>query len=205
MTDFSLLESSSSYMRIEGSSFIEAYSEPSIQTETSNSEFNQIFNTHMLSNPVQNEIKNVREPPLAYGSQTSVPMFDMHGKILKVLEPGEKPKWQCVACCKAFVSKQSLERHKERHPLCKQWEEMPTKEETPKDSAYDWALKLIEDNLGTSDFPHNHQKRIKCKYCQIDFSNVGNLHKHFNRSVVCNKLAYKAIKEAFTAVKFDQA
>ena len=205
MSNLTELEASSTYLRVEGSSVQETFRQSSIQCEISNTEFNKMFNDYLRNLP-QESINTQKEDLNAYSDTISVPMYDETGQLLYVLNPGEKASWQCIACGKAFASKQSLERHKDRHPLCKTWETMPNKlEETPKESAYEWALKIIEDNLGTSNFPHNHKKNMKCRYCNQEFSNVGNLHKHFNTAVVCNKLAYKYIKEAFTAVKFDQA
>lgn len=175
--DFAQLERSNTVSRVEGSNITEA---------------------HVLSwerNEANHSIQYK-----AFEETASVPMYNIEGELVRVLEPGEKSAWQCVACHKAFVTKQSLERHKVRHPLCKEWE---SREENkivappapPKESAYEWALKIVEESLSIV----NVDKKVACRYCSQSFSNVGNLHKHFNTAVVCNKLAYVKIKAAFAS------
>jgi hypothetical protein len=204
MSNLTELEASSTYLRVEGSSIQETFKQSSIQCEISNTEFNKMFNDYLRNLP-QESINTQEEDLNAYSDSISVPLYDETGQLLYVLNPGEKASWQCIACGKAFASKQSLERHKERHPLCKTWEMMPKSEETPTESAYEWALKIIEDNLRVTNPLLERLEKVQCKYCSKQFSNVGNLHKHFNTAVVCNKLAYKYIKEAFASVKFPQS
>ena len=37
--------------------------------------------------------------------------------------------------------------------------------------------------------------KLECKFCKYIFSTKGNLHKHFNTSVLCNNMAYDAFKK----------
>ena len=195
--DFAQLESSDTVSRVEGSNITEAYKNPT-----------ELYKAYVQSKEWYEEKMKITVSDEAEGvihhkafeEPVSVPMYNVNGELERVLEPGEKPAWQCVACHKAFVTKQSLERHKERHPLCKEWEsreenKVAARPAPPKESAYEWALKILEENLSIV----NVDKKVACRYCSQSFSNVGNLHKHFNTAVVCNKLAYMKIKEAFAS------
>ena len=128
---------------------------------------------------------------LAYPRDYTTQIYDVSGVLLGVVKPDEMVIWKCEACTKKFASKQSLERHHERFPLCKNWSGGP--DAAPTVAVHTWASRLIENAISIYD----EDDGIQCKFCESRFSNTGNLHKHFNSAVTCNRLAYAAVKEAF--------
>ncbi len=124
---------------------------------------------------------------LAFESNYNAVIYDISGVLDK--EKNEVIVWPCEACQKNFTTKQSLERHKDRFPLCKVWEN--GNEATLSESVYIWAQNKIDASLG------DEKNYKKCRFCKIEFSSVGNFHKHFKSSVVCNKLGVREIKKAF--------
>ena len=96
--------------------------------------------------------------------------------------------WTCKACQKSFRTKQSLERHHDRFPVCKNWKEEDGFVLT--EPVSQWAGNLIAEALRGETYK-------TCKFCETEFSSLGNFNKHFASSVPCNRLAYKAVKQAF--------
>lgn len=126
---------------------------------------------------------------LAYPREYKVQVQDSNGVIIGIVNPDETIVWKCEACTKKFASKQSLERHHKRFAVCKGWKEGDGKIFTM--PVHQWAGNVVADAIcGNDDFK-------TCKFCSTEFSTVGNFHKHFTSSVTCNRLAYKAVKEAF--------
>lgn len=115
---------------------------------------------------------------------------DTSGNVVDTIKKDEILGFECGGCLKIFTTKQSLQRHHERFPVCANWEHT---EDIPAGigSVYDWAIGKIEDAI-TADDDFN-----TCKFCSTEYSNAGNLHKHLRSSVPCNRLAYAAIKKAF--------
>lgn len=121
---------------------------------------------------------------------------DEKGELLHKIEPHEIVRpigsmifWKCDACQVEFSTKQSLERHKDRHPLCKAWKEGD--EPILNESVYTWANEKIDEAL-------SHETNSKqCKFCEVEFASVGNFHKHFKTSTVCNRLGIREIKKVF--------
>ena len=130
----------------------------------------------------------------AFEETKLIPIFDISGKLVSTIPSTEKPEWQCQACMKGFSTKQSLERHKERYELCKNWEtRAKIVEPVPVESVHKWATRTIDEALCIlTDF------NPRCKFCKKEFSNIGNLHKHFSNATTCNRLAYASVREAFT-------
>jgi hypothetical protein len=128
---------------------------------------------------------------LAFEPNSTPVLYDMSGIVLDVQkETSETIVWPCEACTKNFATKQSLERHKERFPLCKNWQK--GEEPVLSESVYNWAkckitLALVKDS----------QNDKTCRFCDKEFSSIGNFHKHFESSNVCNRLGMRAIKKAF--------
>ena len=122
---------------------------------------------------------------LAFGKVTPSLLYDISGTVIS----DKSVSFQCNACEKNFTTKQSLERHLERFPLCKNWSKCS--ESTPSESVYKWALQKLDTAL------MKEGDEIACRFCSTTFTLVGNLHKHFQSSVVCNKLAYEEVKKVF--------
>jgi len=114
---------------------------------------------------------------------------DEKGEVIYRIEGDQSLTIQCEACQKNFTTKQSLERHKDRFPLCKAW--VKRDEVLITDSVYTWANDLIEKALT------QETNSKQCKFCQVEFASIGNFHKHFKTSVVCNRLGMREIKKAF--------
>ena len=139
---------------------------------------------------------------LAFEAPSIIPIYDISGKLLKTIAANETPDWQCRACMKGFATKQSLERHKERHRLCAEWEDRNAAAPPVviEESVYKWAIRTVEEVLG--EFKDDaHSPGWQCKFCKKEFSNIGNLHKHFSNATTCNRLAYNAVREAFTTTQ----
>lgn len=125
---------------------------------------------------------------LAQPREYSTKVYDMSGVLLGVVKPDEMIVWKCEACTKKFASKQSLERHHSRFPICKNWKE--SEGLVVSEPVNQWASNVIADAISGDD-PRT------CRFCKTQFSSIGNFHKHFASTVACNRLAYKAVKEAF--------
>lgn len=115
-------------------------------------------------------------------------IHDENGILIDVIKPNEIVVFPCKACTKNFTTKQSLERHLERFPLCKNWKEEDGK--LLSESVNLWANKIISQAISGEDYK-------TCKFCKTEFSSVGNFNKHFTSAVTCNRLAYTAVKKAF--------
>lgn len=115
-------------------------------------------------------------------------LVDTSGNKLMTLDKTDRIHWSCKACKKLFATKQSVERHLERFPVCKAWKQEDGLVLT--EPVSQWASNVIGDAIQGKSPRH-------CKFCNIEFSTVGNFNKHFSTSVPCNRLAYKAVKEAF--------
>ncbi len=117
---------------------------------------------------------------------------DEKGKVMYRIEGDETLAIQCEACLKNFTTKQSLERHLYRFPLCKGWKggDTPVLEQ----SVYNWSLDKIEQALSKGNCR-------TCRFCEKEFSSVGNFHKHFESATVCNRLGMESIKKSFAGPK----
>lgn len=96
---------------------------------------------------------------------------------------------KCDACLKIFTCNSSLKRHHLKNNACSTWLDLPEKcNNIPKK-----GLHLILDDLLKKST--SVDGKLECKYCHSTFTNTGNHHKHFNVSIVCNRLAHHAFKE----------
>lgn len=123
----------------------------------------------------------------AFQKNCKTVIYDVSGAVQKTLETVIL----CEACEKTFASKQSLERHKERFPLCKSWVQDAKSEPFLTESVYIWAQGKIDEALTEKDCCK------KCKFCKVEFATLGNFHKHFKSSTVCNRLGMREIKRVF--------
>ena len=102
---------------------------------------------------------------------------------------------KCKACSKSFATDESLKRHHDKTPVCINWLSLPQNTnivQLPK------GLHLIVDELLEKSVSANG--KLQCKFCNSTFINKGNLHKHFNTSNVCNRLAYQDFKRLFDSL-----
>ena len=96
----------------------------------------------------------------------------------------------CQACNKTFTNKYSLKRHEENTPVCYKWNQIKTREDGTENPT-------VADGANILDMLDEFRLKIlttsgnatRCQYCNTQFSNTGNLNKHFRTSVTCNKLA----------------
>ena len=110
------------------------------------------------------------------------------GEVMYRIEGDETLAIQCQACQKNFTTKQSLERHHSRFPLCKSWK--GGNEPFLQQSVYIWSRDKIDQALSKGNFR-------TCRFCEKEFSTIGNFHKHFESATVCNRLGMEAVKKAF--------
>jgi hypothetical protein len=96
----------------------------------------------------------------------------------------------CEACNKKFTTKSSLKRHHERSQVCKKWISL----EKPNPFKFDISIiDLIEDikyKIVMRNVTTENGNMIYCNYCNVKYSNVGNLNKHYKTAITCNMLAY---------------
>ena len=92
---------------------------------------------------------------------------------------------------KTFRKESYLKRHHDKNISCVTWNALPQKHniDLPK------GLHLILDDLLKHSI--SIDDKLECKFCNSTFTNTGNLHKHFNVSHVCNRLAYDEFKKHF--------
>jgi len=92
---------------------------------------------------------------------------------------------KCISCEKVYnVSAESscddtLNAHYKRSPMCQEWIKLL---ENPLARKIQ-ADKIFNVKITTGD----DFNELECKICQIKYSNIGNLHKHFNNNVICKK------------------
>jgi len=112
-------------------------------------------------------------------------------KVIQESHENIAEEFKCVACMKSFTTKASLKRHHDRFTVCKDWIELPQKEDVAKLTK---GIHLIVDELLDKSIG---ERELECRFCKTSFTNKGNHHKHFNYSTVCNRMAYKEFKKLF--------
>lgn len=99
--------------------------------------------------------------------------------------------YNCSACGKSYTSKQNLNLHYERQPLCVNWLKLQTTDEKIKklidyiDNEYD-----KKDNYNHDDYDKKSKRNnfYSCDVCNKIFSNSGNLNVHLKSSIICQKM-----------------
>uniref|UniRef100_A0A6C0KTZ6 C2H2-type domain-containing protein n=1 Tax=viral metagenome TaxID=1070528 RepID=A0A6C0KTZ6_9ZZZZ len=114
---------------------------------------------------------------------------------LIIVEEESEPVITCEACHKIFSSTLNRCRHMITSNACKKWLALPEKDRNrplmpPIHELVDkWlhdAISRPTDNL--------------CQFCTTIFSNKGNLHKHYQTSMVCNRLAYLSFMKLMSSL-----
>lgn len=106
-------------------------------------------------------------------------------------------RFKCEACFKTFTTNSSLKRHEERSPICLKWLSVEKKNIYFNDGFRDNSFNFIDflDDLKQkiiSGKRFDDQTLVQenmCIHCLTQFSNIGNLHKHYKNAPVCNQLA----------------
>eukprot|EP00798_Chlamydomonas_sp_ICE-L_P029303 gene29303-8787_t len=90
---------------------------------------------------------------------------------------------QCSACGKSYSNDANLRKHIRRQPLCAKWNAM--KQSGSKSFVDDqmWG----EVNKTQTEIDMEIVTEIVCPTCGEKYSNMGNLNRHLNASVVCRK------------------
>jgi len=96
-----------------------------------------------------------------------------------------KPKKQCEGCMKNV---KTLELHYKKSPACLKWNNSENVE-------LQKGIHLIIDEILQDSI--SVDGKLECKFCNKTFVNNGNLHKHFNNSTICNRLAHQEFKQKF--------
>lgn len=100
--------------------------------------------------------------------------------------------FQCAACNKFYSNIYNLQKHLKRQPLCEEWIKL-----SPGIKDY------IDDKfqLPCTDLDLENQK-TKCFICNTVFSNIGNLNRHLDSSLICGKWSmYKDLTPLETYIK----
>jgi hypothetical protein len=112
----------------------------------------------------------------------------IYGNDICEKETDDRTTIHCNACFKTFTTKNSLKRHEERNPVCLKWlaTDKSSQPNVYKDSSFNFInfMEDIQKKIITMANTEN-----KCNYCSVQFSNIGNLHKHYKCATVCNQLA----------------
>lgn len=99
----------------------------------------------------------------------------------------------CKACGRSYSTKQNLNQHFSRQPLCEIW---------MNESIFN--SKLVEYVDKHIDEEKIHMK--ECKYCNKKFASKSNLNKHMNTNVICKKwekyMELKPLYEHFEPPKY---
>ena len=105
----------------------------------------------------------------------------------EINENNECDKIVCKACNKIFSSKKSLKLHEHRNPVCIKWLSI----ENPSIIKIEDInfIDCIEDLKKSVTTIVSNEELLQCKHCLHTFSNIGNLNKHYKKSVVCNYIA----------------
>lgn len=88
----------------------------------------------------------------------------------------------CLACNKEYKTSKNLNEHYENNKLCKKWIDILNQ----KRETFDKKLILNIQSIHTRVNPVITDECM-CVSCHKSFSNVGNLNKHINKSIICQK------------------
>ena len=101
---------------------------------------------------------------------------------------------ECKGCMKMFPTELYLKKHHDKSAACVKWIALPDKDNTIPTK----GLHLIIDELLKNAI--SLDGKLECKYCNSKFTNNGNLHKHLNTSIACNRLVYNTFKIEFNSL-----
>jgi hypothetical protein len=104
----------------------------------------------------------------------------------------------CDACNTGFVTQDALDNHYNKHPICLKWNSM---EHKPNNIQIDKAIHLVVTEIADKATGTGVENEHKCKHCCTSFVSKSNLNKHYNYSVVCNKLAYLEFKQLYNSLE----
>lgn len=105
----------------------------------------------------------------------------------------------CKACEKVFSEEITLDNHFKRSPLCHEWFSLLDSSKydlkNKQIDEFDYTLiNKIQTVFEIKDIPSLTE--YSCKSCHKTFSNLGNLNKHINRNIICQKWdKYHSIQE----------
>ena len=91
---------------------------------------------------------------------------------------------------KVFSTQLYFDYHLTNSTVCKKWNELTEK---PTMLNHTKGIHLIVDELLEKAITDNN--KLECKFCRYIFSIKGNLHKHFNTSILCNSMAIDEFKK----------
>lgn len=103
----------------------------------------------------------------------------------------------CEACMKPFSNPASLQLHQKQSEMCTYWFTLPNKDDYPQIST---GIHIFMDVM-LAEIVSNERTPTECRFCHTTFSNKGNLHKHFHKSTVCNRMAYLRFKSLVANLK----
>lgn len=129
--------------------------------------------------------------------------------------PIQKQGYYCLACGKNYTSKQNLQKHYDRQPVCKRWinnseldsrlksyvnKHIDEEREHEKNCRYCEEHKDGDKKEKQEKCSHNVEDN-QCIYCDKLFSTVGNLNKHIKNNIICKKWKkYMEVKELFDSL-----
>ena len=107
----------------------------------------------------------------------------------------EEPVIKCEACHKVFSSTLNRCRHMITSDACKKWLALPEidRKRPAMPPIHELVDKWLHDAISR---PSDNL----CQFCTTIFSNKGNLHKHYQTSTVCNRLAYLSFMKLMSSL-----
>ena len=125
--------------------------------------------------------------------------LQIYGNDICEKEIDEKILCVCKACNKTFTTENSLKRHEERSPVCLKWLSVEQKNNVYKDNGFSFNFIEYVEEIKKSVITASYNE-CNCKHCNTNFSNTGNLHKHFKTATVCNQLALHSFIKHFKSL-----
>ncbi len=119
----------------------------------------------------------------------------------EVLEPVPEPtvipeaQALCDSCGKIFLKRWYYTKHLKNNPVCVEWQKHPNKDDN---LHLDNAMHILVNNLLEQSLTQSNN--LICRWCNSDFTSVGNLHKHFINANVCNRMAFYEFKKLINAI-----
>ena len=102
----------------------------------------------------------------------------------------------CPACGKSFQCDKLFHQHQTKSVACINWNALA---DQSVHEALDKPIHLFVDDILHCTVAVKGTLST-CMFCNITFSNKGNLHKHFYSSSVCNRMAYGRLKKVIATL-----